>query len=273
MHTWLLTLSLYVLSVITGASQGTAQSLTAPLYDSTADTVFDLIHTADPSTFLCARFVKDTNKVLWDKRIDGERPTEAFQFEAYFEHLPAPITFLVNAEFGRQERAMQEVLRIAPAFGRLPLIVQTEVQQIGIHDGMPTFSAGPGKIFLYSDRVTRRISQNKLEESLFHEAVHASLDTRFARSQLWRDAQSADPGFLTQYGANNPAREDLAESALFAYAIQRYPGRLPPVDTQDVLRQIPNRLTALNEILEADSGFGQNGKGIARQRWKDRCHQ
>lgn len=244
----------------------------APLFDSSSDTVFDIILEQDPSSFLCAKFSGTSVELLWDKRINDERNTSVFRFEAFFGNLPAPITFFVNKEIADISKAEAEVLRLATAFGRLPVVVQRKVEQIGIHGGTPTFSAGPHKIFVYTDRIQLRIAQNRLEESLFHEAVHASLDLKHATSASWREAQSADPGFISDYAHAYPQREDLAETALFAYAIFRHPSRLPPVDTEDIKRQVPNRLALLREILEADSNFGHDDEAV-EQNWKGRCEE
>ena len=185
---------------------------------------------------------------MWDKRVDNEFNFDTFLFHAHFTDGP-PIDFIVNPEFETVEAARTEVLRYTRALGQLPPVFRQGIRQIGVHRGMPTYSAGTGKIFVYSDRTTVRISENKLEESLLHESVHASLDAQHRLSPEWMAAQQADPGFVTRYAASRPDREDLAETALFAYAFLRYPDRLPPVDSQDVRNQAPARLAFLSRLL------------------------
>ena len=80
-----------------------------------------------------------------------------------------------------------------------------------------------------------RISNNDLEETVFHESVHASLDSTYLRSQAWLDAQRSDGTFVTQYAKNNPDKEDMAESAIFAYTMLKHPGRLSR-DIEDWVR-------------------------------------
>ena len=95
---------------------------------------------------------------------------------------------------------------------------------------------------MYADRATQRESYDHLEESVFHEAVHASWDRQHRLAAGWKDAQMHDGGFLTRYGEQSPEREDLAETALFAYAIIVQPERLPPADTVTTLQAVPHRI-------------------------------
>jgi len=133
--------------------------------------------------------------------------------------------------------------------GQLPLVFRHGIRQFGIHDGNPTYSAGSGKIFVYGERTTTRIGQNHLEESLLHESVHATLDRKYARSPEWQAAQASDGRFMTRYGESRPDREDLAETALFAYGLIYHPGRIPPVDSRDILAAVPARIAFIKDIL------------------------
>ena len=219
-----------------------------PIYGSTADTVFDIIKTTDPSTFNCLSYEGRTIRQMWDKRLDNEFDLNVFLFQAHFTDSP-PIDIIVNPEFETVEAAEAEARRYTIPLGQLPLIFRHGIRQFGIHGGMPTYSAGSGKIFVYADRTTRRIGQNHLEESLLHESVHASLDATYARSPEWQAAQAKDGGFVTRYGMDHPQGEDLAETALFAYAFQQHPTRIPPVDNRDIRQAIPARLALLETIL------------------------
>jgi len=226
----------------------TVQAAETPIYDSTADTVFDIITTSDPSTFNCLSYEGRTTRQMWDKRLDNEFDLNVFLFHAHFTDSP-PIDIIVNPEFETVEAAEAEARRYTTELGQLPLILRQGIRQFGIHGGMPTYSAGAGKIFVYADRTTRRISQNHLEESLLHESVHTSLDPTYARSPEWQAAQAQDGAFVTRYGQDYPQREDLAETTLFAYGFMTHPDRIPPVDSQDIRRAIPARLALLETIL------------------------
>ncbi len=221
-----------------------------PPFDATADTVFDIIRTSDETQFFCLSDEGRAVRQMWDKRIDGESDLNVFHFTAHFRDGP-PIDIILNPEFGTPEAARTEAERYTRALGQLPPVFRQGLRQLGIHKGNKSFHGGAGKVFLYSETVDLRISQDHLEESLLHEAVHASLDAPYGDSQAWRDAQSADGAFVTRYAASSPEREDLAESALFAYGLLRHPGRIPPVDSAVIARQIPARIAVIAEILNA----------------------
>ena len=72
------------------------------------------------------------------------------------------------------------------------------------------------------------------------------------RSIRWFIAKKRDRQFLTQYGADSPEREDLAETALFAYGVSRFPGRIPPVDTEVIFKTVPNRIKFIETLLPPD---------------------
>lgn len=219
-----------------------------PPFDATADTVFDIIATGDPSAFLCLEDRGREVRQMWDKRIDGERDLNAFLFVAHFRD-SAPIDIVLNPEFGDAGSARAEAERYAVPLGQLPAQLRSGLRQFGIHKGDKSYHGGPGKVFVYAGKTDLRLSQNHLEESLFHEAVHASLDRDHARSDVWRAAQEADDAFVTRYAQDHPEGEDLAETALFAYGLFFRPGRIPPADADAIRAQVPARLAVLETIL------------------------
>ncbi len=243
------------LALLCALSVPSALAAASPPFGSTADTVFDIITADDPSSFACLSFEGRETRQMWDKRRDNEFDLNVFLFRAYFRDGPA-IDIIVNPEFATRDRAEAEARRYTRPLGQLPMVLRQGIRQFGIHDGEPTYSAGPGKIFVYAGRTTLRISENHLEESLLHESVHASLDADHAAAPGWIAAQQADPGFVTAYAARHPEREDLAETALFAYAFLRHPDRFPPVDSADVRAIAPARLAYLSRVLDAQVPTG-----------------
>lgn len=217
-------------------------------FDSTADTVFDIVQTQDPSKFVCLSYQGRALRQMWDKRLDNEFDYEVFLFEAHFTDSP-PFSIIVNPEFETKSTAEIEVRRYTRELGQLPLTFRHGIRQFGIHKGTPTYSGGPGKIFVYADKTTQRIAENHLEESLLHEAIHATLDAEFARSPEWSAAQQSDGEFITDYAKRHPNREDLAESALFSYGLIVFPGRIPPVDSAVIEQTIPARLAFFSDLL------------------------
>jgi hypothetical protein len=219
----------------------------APPFGDTAGTVFDIIRVDDPGTFSCLEDLGRGARQIWDKRVDGEPVVNAHLFMARYSD-GTNIEIAINPEFGREE-AQAQALRFAEPLGRLPTLLREGIGKFSLHDGDEGFHAGTGQIVFYDDLATYRESYDHLEESLFHEAVHASLDDAHRLAPDWLAAQAADGGFLTDYGEGSPEREDLAETALFAFAILHHPGRLPPVDTQDTLAAVPNRIAYIEKHL------------------------
>ncbi len=79
-----------------------------------------------------------------------------------------------------------------------------------------------------------------------------TLDLKYAGSAAWHAAQNSDNRFLTSYGERHPEREDLAETVLFAYGLIRHPGRIPPVDSRDIIAAVPARLAFIRNILSLE---------------------
>ena len=241
---------------------GAGPASAEPIYDSMAGTVFDLIEAGDPTAFVCIEHDGRADRRIWDKRVDGEPTVAAYAYTARFaDGLTMQVN--VNPEFGSEAAARAEAVIHMEALGRLPTRMREGVGRFGIHDGTPTFSAGPrgggmgpagerGRIIAYAARTRARAAEDGLEETLFHEAVHATLDADWAGSPEWRAAQRADGRFLTAYGEADPQGEDLADTVPFAFALMRHPDRIPPADTRDIRAAIPNRLAVLAEILPPD---------------------
>ncbi|MES2664489.1 MAG: hypothetical protein V4712_00215 [Pseudomonadota bacterium] len=223
------------------------QALAAPPFGDTAGTVFDIITDTDPSAFVCLDPQGQGARQIWDKRVDGEPVVQAHLFAARYAD-GATIEIRVNPEFdAATARALAD--RFARPLGRLPGSLRAGIAAFSIHGGDQSFHAGTGQIVVYTARADQRASYAHLEESLFHEAVHASWDEDHRLAPGWRAAQAADGGFLTQYGADSPDREDLAETALFAFALLHHPDRLPPADTADTRRAVPNRIAYVAGLL------------------------
>lgn len=236
--------------VMAGVLTGMAKADIPPPFGSTADVVFDVIQRDDPTAFVCLNYEGRTIRQMWDKRIDGESDLNVFLFTAHYTDGPT-IDIILNPEFNTEAEARAEAQRYAYGLGQLPIVFRQGLHQFGIHKGKKGFHGGPGKVFMYQEQADLRVSQNKLEESLLHESVHASLDALYRDSVAWRAAQQSDGAYITEYAAEYPDREDLAESAYFAYGLLRYPGRIPPVDSGVVARTIPARIQVIAEILSS----------------------
>ena len=239
--------SVAVLIAGLGLTSIPAQSRADPPFGDTAGTVFDIITATDPSAFVCLSSQGQAPRQIWDKRVDGEPVVAAHLFLARYSD-GAEIEIAVNPEFDAGT-ALALANRFAQPLGQLPTSLRAGIGRFSIHGGDESFHAGTGQIVVYTEMADQRASYAHLEESLFHEAVHASWDEAHRLSPGWIAAQTADGGFLTGYGAESPDREDLAETALFAFALLHHPDRFPPADSADTQRAVPNRIAYIAELL------------------------
>lgn len=219
-----------------------------PPFSWTADTVFDIIRASDESALAGLDDAGRGDRRIWDKRVDGEPVVNAFLFIARYTD-GTNIEIAINPEFGTREKAEAEALRFAFPLGQLPTLLRAGIHRFSVHMGHEGFHAGTGQVIVYSGTADQRASYNHLEESLFHESVHASLDEMHRVSDEWKQAQVSDGQFLTSYAARSPEREDLAETALFAFAILHHPDRLPPADTEATRRAVPHRIAYIERLF------------------------
>ena len=228
-----------------------AISYAQPYRNSVAATDFDYIQDADPSTFLCLEYKGEGLREMPDKTQESVLKQPAYIFVAYFED-GTSVDMALTSEFQDEEAARKEALRYAPRLGKLPTLLRQGVKRLVVHKG-PENSTGfadVGLIVLYSDNATARISTHDLEETIFHESVHAAWDDSLTidKQEEWRKAQMSDGVFITDYARDAP-NEDLAESALFAYTLLHYPERIPEPDATQIGRAIPARIAFVRELL------------------------
>jgi hypothetical protein len=114
-----------------------------------------------------------------------------------------------------------------------------------------------------------RIANNDLEETFFHESVHASIQVHGSDDSLtiddfsvlvdpaWIAAVNADgsAGYITEYAEDNSgAGEDLAEHALFAWTIIFHPERLPEPDRTYIEFKISHRIAYFRSLFRLYDG-------------------
>ncbi|MEM9270042.1 MAG: hypothetical protein AAGA78_14030, partial [Pseudomonadota bacterium] len=135
------------------------------------------------------------------------------------------------------------------------------LNHVVIHAGNETaFAEDEGRLFvLYDQNIQARLGTRDLQETVFHESVHATLDVPHKDSRAWRQAQRRDGAFVTQYAARNPNQEDLAETALFAWAMIKHPGRLGPQIEAGVEARAAQRLAFLRALFSSKPLFYKVG--------------
>lgn len=217
---------------------------------SVVGTDFDFIQEGDPDAFERLESRGEGLPEMPDKRGAAPLHQPAFQFVARFKD-GTSVHLSIDADFGTEEEARKEALRYTPRLGRLPTALRNGVERVVVHKGGKDTTAfsDVGLIVLYSENATKRIGTHDLEETVFHESVHAAWDRPHRESPGWLEAQKKDGRFVTDYAAKNPKGEDLAESALFAYALIHHPARIPAADAGRIRAAIPARIEFVARLL------------------------
>lgn len=183
---------------------------------------------------------------MYDPRRDSLFVEGALHFDVTYPGQSIRIN--VHPKVGNpQQRAMEA----AASVSRLPIQMRSELRYVNILDGDGTaWAEDLGRFFtLYDELMERRLAEHDLDETVFHETAHIALDPLLSNDPDWRSNQISDNGFITRYAAENPGKEDIAESALFVWTVIHHPGRLP-ADIEAAVREImPNRLEYMGNIM------------------------
>ncbi len=236
-----------------------------PLYrSSVVGTDFDFITENDPSTFDRLEYAGLKEFEMPDKRGSGEPLLQdAHVFDAHFTD-GTKVSIALDKDFGTRQAAEQDAMRYAPRLGKLPSLYRQNLRHIVVHQGgvdTTAFAEDKGNFFvLYSENATKRIGTHDLEETLFHEATHASIQVNLLNGAAWKKAKTLDNAYITNY-AETEDQEDFAESALFAYTLIHHPERFPTVDREKIARQIPNRIAFFRNVY---SGRGAQSRATTR---------
>ncbi|MFK7755571.1 MAG: T9SS type A sorting domain-containing protein [Flavobacteriales bacterium] len=225
-----------------------------PLFpNSVVSNDIDFILSTDPAVFQSITFIGLEDKEMPDSQSEELFDEDTFIFEASFS-TGQTLEIWCHSSFLTQPAAEEYALKLGPRLGKLPAIHREMLNHVVVHNGDATaFAETEGNFFvLYSDNMDDRISTNDLEETVFHEAIHASLQNDYGDSQEWLDAQDSDNAFITEYAEELPALEDMPETALFAYAYLVYPGRLSPEIEAWLDEHNPDKLAFFSQFYSTD---------------------
>ena len=223
-------------------------ALTAePLFpNSVASNDLDFIHADDPGACWRLSEIGSGRTEMYDPRTDALFVDNAIHFDATFPGQVIRIN-LHPAVGDPQQRAMEATASLS----RLPVQMRRALRYVNIHDGDGgAWAEDLGRFFtLYEGLMARRLAEHDLDETVFHETAHVALDPLLTRDPDWQSHQRADNAFITFYAAERPNKEDIAESALFAWTMLHHPGRLPANVATAVQKIMPNRLEYLGNML------------------------
>ncbi|TNC48360.1 hypothetical protein FHG66_14680 [Rubellimicrobium rubrum] len=231
-----------------------SEAMAEPLFpNSVVSNDIEFIAADDPAVFGCLRTLGQATQEMPGALDTDELMVEGVHTFAVAFADDTEVGVWVHPSVGTQADAEAVAALLVGPIGRLPAVMRRTLSHVVIHSGDHTaFGEHLGHFFVvYADNVRARIATHDLEETVFHEAVHATLDAAWAQSEEWRQAQAADGAFITEYAAADPEGEDLAESALFAYAHLRHPDRLPPEVARGVEAIMPARLAFFERLFAA----------------------
>lgn len=227
-----------------------------PLFkNSVVSNDIDFIKPGDRGGFACLIYRGTSRQEMPHKGRRGLFADGVHVFDARFVG-DVTVPIWAHPKIGPNADIKAITTQVAKAMGELPVFMLGRLDHVVINDGdYPASGEDEGRFFVvYHKNMLKRIQTRDIQETIFHEAVHATLDIPYAKSKAWRAAQKADGGFITNYARDLRNREDLAETALFAWAMHAHAGRIGSQVEARVRATVPNRLAFL-EGLFAQPGF------------------
>ncbi len=183
------------------------------------------------------------------------RSANAWIFNASCDGGANTFEIRVHPDFTTQQDAATEAEKYGKAAGRLPKVLRSGtdktkgIRTLAIHKGSHLWHASSrlGSISTY----TELTSDAYIEEVMFHEAAHVSLDKEVKSDSKWLAAQKADGAFISSYAKDNSASEDVAESFLAYFSARYVPTRIDSDWKDPILQTIPNRIAYFDALLSA----------------------
>ncbi len=200
-----------------------------------------VIENTDYSTLQNVTYSGQGLRWMFDRRIDDWVNLSAYLFNVVFDD-GITTEIQVNPEFGLVANAEVEANKYAYILGQLPACLRTEVHKVWIHQGTESFGGGFNALIIHVGMSSTYENLGILEEVLFHEATHSSLDPIHENASGWIDAQNLDTGFISDYAASNPTVEDISESLLTWLMVRQCDRRISTTDSLTISQAIPNRL-------------------------------
>lgn len=223
----------------------------APLFvNSVVSTDFDFITTDDSSEFTELNYIGRSVREMPGNSSGILIDDAAFVYQAIFSD--TIIEIWLHSDFEDRQVARDYALKLTGPLGRLPDFMRIGLKHVVVQDGnAAAFGEHIGNFFVvYSKNMDTRIANHDLEETVFHESVHATMDFACEKPESsWNLARVKDNTYITSYAAELPEKEDLAESALFAYSMIKHSGRLPSEVESWIRTNTPNRLLFFNSIF------------------------
>lgn len=217
-----------------------------PPYSGTVWYSPDILIAEDPSSFQGVVYQGQGERQMYDRRTSSFNMVNAHLFDATFGvQSQVVVEVQVNPEFD-QATAQQHAVRHAEVVGKLPAFYFRDLQTMWIHAGKELYGGGNNNFLIHTGQSDEYERDGVLEEVFLHEGGHTSLDAYHANSPLWLSAQRADGVSISDYGRDNPLREDISETIGPYLAITHRADRVPQKEIDEVRQAIPNRIKYLD---------------------------
>jgi len=210
----------------------------------------EIINSDDPTSYIGKTYTGTGMRQMYDRR-KGWIYVLAYLFEVTYEK-GVKVEFSVHKEFGNENNAAQPVDKYAPDVGKIPMVMLEKISQVWLMKGNNPWgggrnSDGSGHILIHTGQGDQYASGGIVEETLMHEAAHASLDGMLY-GDAWYAAAEKDNNYISTYAEDYPNREDIAETILMYFAVEYTKKRLSNVDRGKTVNAIPNRIKYLNSL-------------------------
>jgi hypothetical protein len=108
-----------------------------------------------------------------------------------------------DPDFPTTEAAQEWVQHIGKAVAKQPAVMRKRLKHVVLNRGDHTAFAEEQQHFfvLYEENLKKRLATHDLEETVFHESVHAAFEEEYASENSWLEAQQQDGNFITEYQA------------------------------------------------------------------------
>jgi len=207
----------------------------------------NVIKNTDPTTFKTLTDAGQEIRFIFDRRINSFINLNVYLFNAEYSDSGLKIEIQVNPEFS-QDEARGHAEKYAIVIGQLPKALRLRVEKVWIHDGKQPFGGANNSLLIHVQQGDDYINNRILEEIIFHEACHTSLDGLYANNPNWINSQKKDNNYISTYAKDFPEREDMAESFLPYFAVTYRKDRISLNTYNKIISTIPNRIKFFDSL-------------------------
>ncbi len=215
---------------------------------------YDVIVPGDPSAFQTIQQGSDRSVLMWDRDANNNagawiNPLSYVYALTYDDSIVSEIR-IRKVDFSQTE-ADELAQTYGQLMGQLPAFLRAGVDSINILASDALFG---GNNWLHSIEITigatseLYLQTGNMEEILLHEATHAALDQLYTDNSDWATAQDQDPRYVSRYAADNPNREDIAETIVPYLGIRYQNARIEQSTQQSLNSSISHRMALLDSL-------------------------